>query len=132
MVEIPEPVARMIKHPDTHKVLTTTFPDGKPHAIVCASLDVEDNDTVVVGEVYMQRTCENIQKNPNVEFLVWLGKNAYSLQAVLESRETEGPTFEKMRAALDKFNMEAVAVWRFTVTGIWDESASRTAGDRVV
>ena len=131
MIEIPEPIAKMIKQPDTHKVLTTVSPSGEPHAIVCASLDVDDNK-IVVGEVFMLRTVENINNNPNVEFLVWFGKNAYSIKAKACGRYTEGPHFEKMAAALDKFNMVAIAVWEFEPLEIWDESASRSAGQKVV
>jgi hypothetical protein len=132
MVEIPDPVARMIKHPDTHKVLTTVSPNGKPHAIVCASLAMDGNDTIVVGEVYMHRTCEYLEKNPFVEFLVWLGKEAYSLKAMSVGRYTEGPLFDKMVTMLEKFNLEPVAVWEFKVNEIWDESASKSAGEQVV
>lgn len=132
MVSIPEPVARMIKHPDTHKVLTTVTPDGKPHAIVCASLSMLGDDTVLVAEVFMHRTCENLKNNPNVEILVWQGKNAYSLRAVTTGRIVEGEPFEKMTAIMDKFNLPVVAVWEFKVQEIWDESASDTAGSQVV
>jgi len=132
MVEIPEPVARMVKHPDTHKVLSTVSPEGEPHSIVCASLTMHGNDTIVVAEVYMHRTCENLAKDPRAEFLVWQGKDAYSIKAVAKSRQTEGELFDKMSAAMDKFNLLTVAVWEFEVTEIWDESASISAGDRVV
>ena len=131
MVDIPEPVEKMIKHPDTHKVLTTVSPDGKPHAIVCASLTTDGN-RVVVGEVFMLRTVEKINSNPNVEFLVWLGKNAYSIKAKACGRFTEGEVFDKMCLALDKYNLTTIAVWEFEVTEIWDESASRSAGQRVI
>ena len=132
MVTVPEPIIKMIKQPDTHKVLTTVSPDGKPHAIVCASLWMKGDDTVVVGEVYMHRTSEYLKNNPNVEFLVWLGKNAYSIKAVAQERQTEGEIFDKMSAYLERFNFDTVAVWLFKVTEIWDESASRTAGEQVI
>lgn len=132
MVDIPEPVAKMIKSPDTNKVLTTVSPDGKPHAIICASLTIDDKDRIVVGEVYMHRSAENISKNPNVEILVWQGKTGYSLQAVAVGRYTEGEMFDKMNLLLDKYNLTAVAVWEFEATSIWDESATRTAGDQVI
>ncbi len=132
MVSIPEPVVRMIKHPDSHKVLATVSPEGKPHAIVCASLAIDGDDTVIVGEVFMHRTCEYLKYNPNVEILVWSGKDAYSLKAVTTGRMIEGPQFDKMTAMLDKFNMATVAVWEFKVLEIWDESASRSAGEKVV
>lgn len=131
MVAIPEPVARMIKHPDTHKVLTTVSPDSKPHAIVCASLALSGDDTILVAEVFMHRTCEYLKTNPNVEVLVWQGKNGYSLKAVTTGRLVEGPEFDKMSAAMDRYNLATVAVWEFKVLEIWDESASKKAGEKV-
>jgi hypothetical protein len=112
-------------------VLSTVSPDGKPHSIVCASLSMTGNDTVVVAEVFMQRTCEYLKTNPNVEILVWQGKNAYSLKAVSGGRLTEGELFDKMYEAMDRFNLSTTAIWEFKVLEIWDESASPTAGEKV-
>lgn len=131
MIAIPEPVARMIKHPDTHKVLTTVTPDGKPHAIVCASLSMLGEDTILVAEVFMHRTCDNLKNNPNVEILVWQGKNGYSLKAVTTGRVVEGPSFEKMVGVMERFNLTPVAVWEFKVLEIWDESATASSGTQV-
>ena len=132
MVALTEPVVRMIKHPDTSKVLATVSPGGEPHAIVCGSLDVIEPDTIVVGEVFMHRTSEYLQNDPRVEFLIWKGKSAYSIKAIAKGRYEEGPEFDKMSAALDRFNMTTVAVWTFEALEVWDESASETSGDRVI
>ena len=131
MVAIPDPVAKMLKTPDSHKVLSTASPDGIPHSIVCASLSLAAPDMIVVAEVFMHRTCEYLKTNPNVEILVWQGKNAYSLKAVATERLVEGEVFDKMYAAMDRFNLVTVAVWEFKVLEIWDESASPTAGEQV-
>lgn len=132
MIPLTEPVVRMIKHPDTCKVLSTVSPSGEPHSIVCGSLDVLDGGTIVVGEAYMHRASPNIEAEPRVEFLVWKGKNAYSIKAVAKERLTEGPVFDKMYVALERMNMTTVAVWTFEALEVWDESASDTAGDRVI
>lgn len=131
MITIPEPVAKMIKHPDTHKVLTTVTPDGKPHAIVCASLSMLGDDTILVAEVFMHRTCDNLKNNPNVEILVWQGRNGYSLKAVTTGRIIEGPAFDKMTTIMEKYNLTPTAVWEFKVLEIWDESATNFAGSQV-
>ncbi|MBE6523012.1 MAG: pyridoxamine 5'-phosphate oxidase family protein [Thermoplasmata archaeon] len=131
MITIPEPVAKMIKHPDTHKVLTTVTPDGKPHAIVCASLSMLGDDTILVAEVFMHRTCDNLKNNPNVEILVWQGRNGYSLKAVTTGRIIEGPAFDKMTVIMEKYNLTPTAVWEFKVLEIWDESATNFAGSQV-
>ncbi len=132
MVDMPEPVIRMIKHPDTRKVMATVSPDGEPHMIVCGSLMVTDPDTIIVGEVFMYRACENLKNNPNVEFMVWQGREAYSIKAVAKSRVDTGPIFDKMAQQLDKMNMTLAAVWVFEAKEVWDESASKNAGSKVI
>lgn len=132
MVDIPDPVAKMILHPDTHKVLTTVSPDGKPHAIVCASLALGGKDQIIVTEVYMHRTREYLENNPNVEFLIWQGKIGYSLKGTAITRITDGPLYDKMCVAMQKYNLKPVALWEFAIDEIWDESASKSAGQKVV
>lgn len=132
MVEMTEPVIRMIKHPDTHKVMATVSPDGEPHAIVCGSLMVTEPDTIIVGEVFMHRASEYLQKNPDVEFLVWRGRDAYSIKAKAKARLDTGPVYDKMCSLLDRMGMTCVAVWVFEASEVWDESASATSGDRVI
>ena len=132
MVDMPEPVIRMIKHPDTRKVMATVSPDGEPHMIVCGSLIVTEPDTIIVGEVFMYRACKNLKNNPNVEFMVWQGREAYSIKAVAKSRVDTGPIFDKMAQQLDKMNMTLVAIWVFEAKEVWDESASKNAGSKVI
>ena len=132
MVQLTEPIVRMIKHPDTNKVLATVSPDGKPHMIVCGSLDIADDGSIIVGEAYMYRSAKYLEANPEAEILVWKGNTAYSIKAVARSRETSGPLFDRMSRFLDRMNMITVAVWRFEPTEVWDESASDTSGDRVI
>jgi hypothetical protein len=132
MVDMPEPVIRMIKHPDTNKVMVTVGEDGFPHAIVCGSLRVVDNDTIVVGDALMRRTRENIDRCPDVEFLVWHRKDAYSIKAKFRVRLDTGPLYDSMVKDLERINLWPRSICLFDTLEIWDESASHTAGDRVV
>ncbi len=131
MISVPEPVARIIKHPEARKVLATVSPEGEAHAIVCASLVIFD-DYICAADVFMTRTALYLESNPNVEFLVWQGRDAYSIKATLKERVVEGEIFDKMAASLEKFNMVANAVYIFEATEIWDESASKSAGEKVI
>ena len=100
--------------------------------IVCGSLDIADDGSIIVGEAYMYRSAKYLEANPEAEILVWKGNTAYSIKAVARSRETSGPLFDRMSRFLDRMNMTTVAVWRFEPTEVWDESASDTSGDRVI
>lgn len=132
MVKMIPMVVDMLRRPETNKVMSTTSPEGDPHAIVCGSLLVTDNDTIIVGEVYMYATCRNLEHNPKAEFLVWSGKDAFSIQAVVKDRVESGPLLEKMNHNLEKMKMKAVAVWEFNVLSVHDEGISETAGTQIV
>ena len=108
------------------------FRTRQAHAIVCGSLRVVDNDTIVVGDALMRRTRENIDRCPNVEFLVWHRKDAYSIKAKFRVRLDTGPLYDSMVKDLEKINLWPSSVCIFDTTEVWDESASHTAGDRVV
>lgn len=129
---IPEPVLRILRHPDSNKVLSVVSPDGFPHSIVLGALMADDEDRIYVGEAFMYRTAKYLEESPNAEFLVWKGKDGYSIRAVAEKRVTEGPEFDRMSELLDRKRMHTVAVWTFRSVEVWDESASKTSGDRVV
>ena len=64
--------------------------------------------------------------------MVWQGREAYSIKAVAKSRVDTGPIFEKMAQQLDKMNMTLVARWVFEAKEVWDESASKNAGSKVI
>lgn len=133
MVKMIPKVMDMLKRPDTNKVMSTVSPEGDPHAIVCGSLLVVDEETVIVGEVYMYATCRNLEHSPKAEFLVWSGKDAYSIQTVAASRIESGPLLEKMNHNLEKMKMKAVAVWEFKVQSVYDEGISAdTAGTQIL
>ena len=94
MVDMPEPVMRMVVHPDTNKVLSTVNLKGEPHLIVCGSLMATAPNMIAAAEAYMYRTAENLVHNPVAEILVWKGREAYSLKVKALERVEEGPVFD--------------------------------------
>jgi len=132
MVKMIPAIMDMLKRPDTNKVLITVSSEGDPHGIVCGSLLVVDEETIIAGEVYMYRTRDNLENNAKAEFLVWSGKNAYSIQAKATSRVESGPFFDKISINLEKMKMRADAVWEFKVTAVYDEGVSNMAGTRII
>lgn len=132
MIHMPENVVRMIKHPDTAKCMATVNADGCAHPIVCGSLTVTDDNVIVFGEVFINRTKDNLERDPRAEFIVWKGRESYTIKAVATGRYEEGPAFEKMSLMLGKMNMSVIAIWTFEAQEVWDSSASDTAGTRVI
>ena len=131
MVDMTEPVMRMVVHPDTNKVLSTVNLKGEPHLIVCGSLMATAPNMIAAAEAYMYRTAENLCNNHMAEILIWKGREAYSLKVKACERVESGPVFDKMSRSLEKMHMTLDGVWIFEVLEIWDESASSSAGEKV-
>ena len=99
--------------------------------ILLGAVIVGDDDRIYVGEVYMYRSSQYLEACPKAEFLVWKGKEGYSLRVEAEGRITEGPEFDRLSEVLGRKNMHVNALWVFRPSEVWDESASYTSGDRV-
>ena len=132
MVNLPDDVVRMIKNPDTNKCMATTSADGTAHPIVCGSLTVGDSDTIIFGEVFINQTKQNLERDPRAEFILWKGRESYTIKATAIERLESGPAYDKMNMMLGKMNMSVIAVWLFKADSVWDSSATNTAGTRVV
>lgn len=131
MTDMPEIVIRMLKHPDTNKCLATISPDGTAHPIVCGSLTVTEPDTVIFGEVFANQTVANLERDPRAEFLVWKGREGYTIKATATARIDTGPIFDKMEQLLSRMNMHVKAVWVFKAEEVLDASATDQAGTKV-
>lgn len=131
LVQLSEPVVRVLRHPDANKVLSVVSPDGFPHSVVLGAVLVGEDGRIYAGEALMQRASDYLERCPNAEFLAWKGRDGYSIRAVCEGRVTEGPEFERMNELLGRMNMHAASLWAFSPVEVWDESASHTSGDRV-
>ncbi len=124
-------ITDLLKRPETHKVLSTSSPDGVPHTIVCGSIVVPSPSTLAVGEVYMYTTSQNLKANGRAEVLVWSGKTAYAIQVQVRCREESGPELDKMNQNLSKMNVSASAVWIFDVLSVTNEGMGAEAGSKV-
>lgn len=130
-MDIPEPVLRLLRIPDSSKVLSVVSPEGFPHSIVLGAVVVGEDGCLYVGEVFMYHTAPYLEADPKAEFLVWKGRVGYSMRVVAEGRVTSGPAFERIRTELSRMGMEAVAAWRFRPVLMQDESATPSSGNRV-
>lgn len=129
---LPEPITRMLRHPDSNKVLSVIATDGFPHASVIRGMIVGDDDrTIYAGEAMMYRTSKYLAAHPKAEILVWKGKDGYTLKVVVDERLTEGPELDRINEMLERIGMHADALWVFTPTEVWDEGSSANP-ERVV
>jgi len=132
MVTLPENVMAAFNDPKSVKVLTSVDADGQPHSIVCGSIRAVAPDTLIVGEILMRSTSANLGKNVKAAILVLVDKTSYVVNVKVVQRVTEGPMLDGMNQALAAMGLKASAVWVFSPTAVFDQSASPNAGTKLV
>lgn len=86
----------------TPAVVATCARDGAPNVSFLSQAHYVDPDHVGLTFQFFNKTRRNVLENPRARLLVWDPGTAamYRLDARYERTETEGPTFERMRAML--------------------------------
>ena len=128
---MPAVVKDMFSRPDSTKVLVTADTNGQPHAIVCGSIFVIDDNTLAVGEVLMKTTIANMTANGKIALEAISGPTAYEIRGKVLGRQESGPVLDGLNANLAKVNLKARAVWLFSADEIYDESAGPNAGKKI-
>ena len=131
MVTIPDNVIAAFNDEKAIKVLTSVCPSGFPHSIVCGSIRVMSPDTLIVGEILMKATSNNLKKNDKATILVASGLNSYIVNVKAKQRVTEGPIYDGMNKALEAIKMKANAVWVFEPISVYNQSANPAAGSKI-
>ncbi|MCQ2078735.1 MAG: hypothetical protein MJZ38_01570 [archaeon] len=131
MVAIPENVMAAIKDQASVKSLTTICAGNRPHSIVAGTIMALGPETMVIGEVLMKRTSNNLKQNPKAAFLITKGMESYEIQVTAKDRLTSGAIVDQMNAILEPMHMHAGAVWTFDVVSVYDESAGPNAGKKL-
>ena len=125
---MPAIVKDMFSRPDTTKILVTADANGQPHAIVCGSIFVPDDETLAVGEVFMNVTKRNLETNPKAAVTVAFGGEAYNISVSVKERLEDGDLLNVLNEKLSKINLHARAVWTFKVEAVFDEGINPNAG----
>lgn len=131
MVAIPEKVMDLLADKASVKSLITICAGNRPHAIVAGTIMPLGSETMVIGEVLMKRSSNNLKQNPKAAFLVTKGTESYEIQVTAKDRMTSGAIVDKMNAVLEPMHMHAGAVWTFDVVSVYDESAGPNAGQKL-
>ena len=128
MVALPAKVRDFLNRPEPVKMLVTANRDGQPRGIVCGSIFVPDEETLAVGEVFMNVTKSNLESNPKAAVTVAFGGEAYNISVSVASRVEEGELLDNLNERLSKINLRARAVWLFKVEAVYDEGINPNAG----
>ena len=128
MTVLPAKVKDFLSRPEPVKMLVTADTSGQPRGIVCGSIFVADDETLAIGEVFMNVTKRNLETNPKAAVTVAFGGEAYNINVSVVARYDEGDLLNVINEKLSKVNLRARAVWTFRVESVYDEGINPNAG----
>ena len=109
-------------------MLVTADSTGQPRGIVCGSIFIPDDETLAIGEVFMNVTKGNLLSNPKAAITVAYGGEAYNINVTVIERSEGCEMLDLLNEKLSKMNMQAKAVWTFRVEAVFDEGINPNAG----
>lgn len=131
MTDIPANVIEKMGAEGTVKTLVTASADGQPHAIVCGSIISPEPSKMIVGEILMHKSAQNLAENPKAAFMIAAGMEAWEIDVKNPVRIAEGPALDQMNAQLEAIHLHANALWMFDVDAVYDQGANPNAGKKI-
>ena len=136
MVALPEEVFGLMNEQTAAKVLGTSAANGDVHLINVGGAGAIDNETVFIGEIFMQKTSANLklarEKGTKVSVLVSKGFKSYEVKLSVNEHLTSGPVFDKMAAVFKNMKFDLKGLWLLKVEEVWNESPTYDAGKQMV
>lgn len=129
-VKLSENVIRLLRDPETVKVLATVDPSGEPHVVFKDSISVDE-----VGRLFLLELLESSRTNRNLVHSLWFNRKvsvslrakqgeSYEIKGVTRQCVITGPVFEKyyrlVREGLG--DIDLAAVWFLTPEEVRDET----------
>ena len=83
--------------------LATAGPNGEPNVVPMGMYVLRDDETLWIIDNFMQKSLENIKKNPRVAFYIWSldTASAYQVKGNIESIVTDGPLLAEAKVIAD-------------------------------
>ncbi len=145
MTELPDIVLKVINDPKSHKTIATRFPDGRIHTIYMGSLMALSPEELVFAHILTKRTHKNLQEmqmtGELVSISVTLDRTSYEIMTKVNGYHTSGPTYDQVMGSMEKsgfkqyldhLKMKVYGVWSFKPIEVWNQSATKEAGTRIV
>ena len=114
--------------------LATVGKDGNPHVIPVGFAQMLSEDELLLVDVFMKKTLENIKANPKVAVSVWDMETFKGYEFKGSARiETSGKAFDDsvkmVKSMFPQFDAKAAVIVK--VDSIYDTSAGPDAGKQV-
>ncbi len=136
MVALPDDVFALLNDQKAAKVLGTRSANNDVHIINVGGSGAIDPETIFIGEIFMQKTSENLRlaqkEKTKVSVLVSQGFKSYEVKASVKDYLTSGPVFDKMAEVFKSMKFDLKGLWLLNVEEVWNESPTYDAGKRMV
>lgn len=83
---------------------------GQPRAIAVGDIKVLDDGRLLIGDIFMERTSENIRQNPNISLAVWNAQfRGFTIVGKAEF-QTKGAIFDLAVAAHPGYEVKGAVI----------------------
>ena len=114
----------------------TSSPSGEPNVVPIGMLLLQDDlETVWVIDNFMQKTLDNVKKNPKASFYVWSPETSGAYQIKGEvTIETSGADYEKAKdfAKNKKKELPAKSLLKMRITSVYSVRPGPEAGRKLL
>ena len=132
-MELPEKVKALFTRIKTFAMATVT-PDGGPNVVAMARKYWFENDQLIIGDMFMKATRQNVEENGKVSLCTWDDETGESYKLIGTGRyETSGAALDIANQELqkDKPGKKFKGVVIFEAKEIYEAARGKSAGDLI-
>lgn len=115
--------------------IATASKDGKPNVVYIGYLKILDDERIMIGDNFFNKTLKNLEENPRICILCYDSetKRSYQIKGSVKVHK-QGPEFEEMRSWVHGANpkMPAKSCVMVTVEEVYDSIWGPGAGKKIV
>jgi len=115
--------------------VATASKNGSPNVSLIASVVLENDDTIWLGDNFMKKTLSNAKENPHAAISVWdpETKKCFQIKGTVNVK-TSGPDYEKMKKIIhDKMpGLPAKSLLIMKITEVYSCVPGPTAGNKIL
>ena len=132
MVEITEDILELLDDPETQIVLATASDDSVPNAVPMRNVWVVDDDRIALGDVFFDKTRENIESNGQISLSIWRDTEGYQLKGECKEIKSSGALFEEKKEMLaEKMDLDLKALCIAEIEDIFSTTPGPGAGEKI-
>ena len=133
MVRMPSEVVETLQKQKPTPIATANLV-GVPNVVYVGSIKILDDENIMIGDNFFNKTLKNLEENPLISILCWDAeqKRSYQIKGSVKIH-THGPVFEEMRAWIHSTRPElpAKSCVMVKVEEVYNAKSGPDAGKRI-